>query len=58
MAGHVLDNHDVAALQEAASLIQDVPRRHPRQLSGPILTAVQTCVHNITALRRYLEEAR
>lgn len=53
-----LSHHDRAALDEAAALIKDVLSRHPHEVHGQIMTAVQASVHGIDAVRRYLEEAR
>lgn len=54
---HVLDSHDQAALQEAEDLIRDVPRRHPAEVNTLVTTAMQTAIHAIDVMRRYLEEA-
>lgn len=57
MPPRALDEHDWAALREAENLIRDVPRRHPHEVSIPVITAMQVCIHDIDVLRRYLEEA-
>lgn len=48
---------DRHALFQAAELVRSVATRHPLEMSGPILLAVQACVHDIDVLGRYLEAA-
>jgi len=50
-----LPDHDRAALVEAAALILDVQRRHPLDLSGPIIIAASVAVQDIERFRRMLE---
>lgn len=51
-----LTEHDKAALDEAAALIQDVVFRHPLEVSGVVATHVQFVVHAIELVRKDFEE--
>jgi len=50
-----LTDTDRTDLRAAAALVQDVAGRHPLEMTGPILIALQAAVHDIEVLSRYLE---
>ena len=45
---------DLSEFREAVRLIRAVIDRHPRELTGPIITAVELAVHDIGVVERYL----
>ena len=49
-----LSDNDKAALHEAAALARDVVNRHPAELTGPIMVALQALVHDVDVLTRLL----
>jgi hypothetical protein len=49
-----LTPNDRAALHEAAALAKDVVDRHPAELTGPIMVALQALIHDVEVLTRML----
>ncbi len=49
-----LTDNDRAALREAAALAKDVVDRHPAELTGQIMVALQALIHDVEVLTRYL----
>lgn len=49
-----LSENDKIALHEAAELARAVVKRHPAELSGPIMVALQALVHDVDVLTRML----
>lgn len=50
-----LTENDRAALREAVELIRTVVKRHPDEVTGPLLSAVSVAVQGIDNVQRYLE---
>ena len=49
-----LSVNDLAALHESAELAKAVVQRHPAELTGPIMVALQALIHDVDVLTRYL----
>lgn len=49
-----LSDNDRIALHEAAELARAVVQRHPAELSGPIMVALQALVHDVDVLTKLL----
>lgn len=49
-----LSANDLAALHESAELVKTVVKRHPAELTGPIMVALQALVHDVDVITRML----